>query len=86
MFVQSGKFIGRQSGHPDSDISIFGQENIADNVRICKMNLAVHGLEGDIKECNTYYQNIHGCYHRMNYVMANPPFNAKGVEIVCRVT
>jgi type I restriction enzyme M protein len=44
------------------------------------MNLAVHGLEGDIKECNTYYQNIHGCYHKMNFVMANPPFNAKGVD------
>lgn len=80
MFVQSGKFVSRHSGNPDSDISIFGQENIADTVRLCKMNLAVHGLEGDIKECNTYYQNIHGCYHRMNYVMANPPFNAKGVD------
>lgn len=80
MFVQSGKFVSRHSGNPDSDISIFGQENIADTVRLCKMNLAVHGLEGDIKECNTYYQNIHGCYHRMNYVVANPPFNAKGVD------
>lgn len=80
MFVQSGKFVKRHSGNPESDISIFGQENIADTVRLCKMNLAVHGLEGDVKECNTYYQNIHGCYHRMNYIMANPPFNAKGVD------
>jgi type I restriction enzyme M protein len=80
MFVQSGKFVKRHSGNPESDISIFGQENIADTVRLCKMNLAVHGLEGDIKECNTYYQNVHGCYHRMNYIMANPPFNAKGVD------
>lgn len=80
MFVQSGKFVSRHSGNPESDISIFGQENITDTVRLCKMNLAVHGLEGDVKECNTYYQNIHGCYHRMNYIMANPPFNAKGVD------
>ena len=80
MFVQSGKFVSRHSGNPESDISIFGQENIADTVRLCKMNLAVHGLEGDIKEFNTYYQNVHGCYQRMNYVMANPPFNAKGVD------
>jgi len=80
MFVQSAKFVNRHSGNSGSDISIFGQENIADTVRLCKMNLAVHGLEGDIKECNTYYQNIHGCYRKMNYVMANPPFNAKGVD------
>lgn len=80
MFVQSGKFVSRHSGNPENDISIFGQENITDTVRLCKMNLAVHGLEGDVKECNTYYQNIHGCYHRMNYIMANPPFNAKGVD------
>jgi type I restriction enzyme M protein len=80
MFVQSAKFVERHSGNPDSDISIFGQENIADTVRLCKMNLAVHGLEGDVKEFNTYYQNVHGCYHKMNYVMANPPFNAKGVD------
>jgi len=80
MFVQSAKFVNRHSGNSNSDISIFGQENIADTVRLCKMNLAVHGLEGDIKECNTYYQNIHGCYHKMNFVMANPPFNAKGVD------
>jgi type I restriction enzyme M protein len=80
MFVQSAKFVNRHSGNSNSDISIFGQENIADTVRLCKMNLAVHGLEGDVKECNTYYQNIHGCYQKMNYVMANPPFNAKGVD------
>ena len=80
MFVQSAKFVDKHSGNSNNDISIYGQENIADTVRLCKMNLAVHALQGDIKECNTYYQNIHGCYHKMNYVMANPPFNASGVD------
>ena len=80
MFVQSAKFVNRHKGKAGRDISIYGQENIADTVRLCKMNLAVHSLEGDVKECNTYYQNIHGCYRKMNYVMANPPFNAKGVD------
>lgn len=80
MFVQSAKFVNRHSGNANQDISIFGQENIADTVRLGKMNLAVHGLEGNVKECNTYYQNIHGCYQKMNYIMANPPFNAKGVD------
>lgn len=80
MFVQSAKFVGRHSGDANKTLSIYGQENIADTVRLCKMNLAVHALNGDIRECNTYYENIHGCYHKMNYVMANPPFNAKGID------
>ena len=80
MFVQSAKFVNRHRGDTNKDISIFGQENISETVKLCKMNLAVHGLEGDVKLFNTYYQNVHGCYHKMNYVMANPPFNAKGVD------
>lgn len=80
MFVQSAKFVARHSGNANNDLSIYGQENIKDTVDLCKMNLAVHGLDGSIKLFNTYYQNVHGCYHKMNYVMANPPFNAKGVD------
>lgn len=80
MFVQSAKFVNRHSGNSDSDISIYGQENVMDTVKLCKMNLAVHGIQGDIRLFNTYYENVHKCYHRMNYVMANPPFNAKGVD------
>jgi type I restriction enzyme M protein len=44
------------------------------------MNLAVHGLEGDIKAGNTYYENLHDCVGRFDYVMANPPFNVSGVD------
>jgi type I restriction enzyme M protein len=44
------------------------------------MNLAVHGLEGDIKAGNTYYENQHDCVGRFDYVMANPPFNVSGVD------
>jgi type I restriction enzyme M protein len=44
------------------------------------MNLAVHGLEGDIKAGNTYYENLHNCVGRFDYVMANPPFNVSGVD------
>lgn len=80
MFVQSAKFVNRHSGNSDSDISIYGQENVMDTVKLCKMNLAVHGIQGDIRLFNTYYENVHKCYRRMNYVMANPPFNAKGVD------
>lgn len=80
MFVQSARFVDKHKGNSASDISIYGQEKIADTVRLCKMNLAVHGMFGQIKEANTYYQNVHSCYHNFNYVMANPPFNAKGVD------
>ncbi|MDZ7716975.1 MAG: N-6 DNA methylase [Balneolaceae bacterium] len=44
------------------------------------MNLAVHGLEGDIRPGNTYYENLHDCVGRFDYVMANPPFNVSGVD------
>src|SRR5699024_9368698 len=61
-------------------LSIYGQENKDNTVRLCKMNLAVHGLEGDIKAGNTYYENLHDCVGRFDYVMANPPFNVSGVD------
>lgn len=80
MFVQSAKFVNKHRGDSDKDISIYGQENVEDTVRLCKMNLAVHGIQGDIRLFNTYYENVHKCYQRMNYVMANPPFNGKGVD------
>lgn len=80
MFVQSAKFVNKHSGNCNRDLSILGQENVEDTVNLCKMNLAVHGLEGDVRLFNTYYENVHKCYQRMNFVMANPPFNAKGVD------
>lgn len=61
-------------------LSIYGQEKVENTVRLCKMNLAVHGLEGDIRAGNTYYENLHDCVVRFDYVMANPPFNVSGVD------
>src|SRR5207244_7715807 len=49
-------------------------------VRLCKMNLAVHGLSGDIREGNTYYEDIHKSVGRFDFVMANPPFNVDKVD------
>src|SRR5699024_5052439 len=65
---------------PRQNLSIYGQENKENTVRLCKMNLAVHGLEGDIRAGNTYYENLHDCVGRFDYVMANPPFNVSGVD------
>jgi type I restriction enzyme M protein len=44
------------------------------------MNLAVHGLSGDIREGNTYYEDMHKSVGKFDYVMANPPFNVSKIE------
>src|ERR1700730_4336229 len=44
------------------------------------MNLAVHGLSGDVRQGNSYYEDIHQCAGRFDFVMANPPFNVDRVD------
>jgi type I restriction enzyme M protein len=80
MFVQSAKFIERRKKKASSEISVFGEEKTSETIRLCKMNLAVHGLSGDIKQGNTYYEDIHGSLGKFDFVMANPPFNVNGVD------
>lgn len=80
MFVQSAKFIERHKKKASSEISVFGQEKTAETIRLCKMNLAVHGLSGDIKQGNTYYGDIHNSIGKFDFVMANPPFTVNGVD------
>ncbi|MDQ3641806.1 MAG: type I restriction-modification system subunit M, partial [Actinomycetota bacterium] len=50
MFVQSAHFVERHRKDPGSELSIYGQEKTRETVRLAKMNLAVHGLAGDIVE------------------------------------
>jgi type I restriction enzyme M protein len=80
MFVQSAAFVEGRKKNPSTEISIYGEEKTGGTVRLCKMNLAVHGLEGDVKEGNTYYEDIHKSLERFDFVMANPPFNVSGVD------
>ena len=80
MFVQSARFVANHQANPQSEISIYGQERVAETVRLCRMNLAVHGLSGEIKQANTYYENVHDCVGRFDFVLANPPFNVNGVD------
>ncbi len=80
MFVQSAKFIERHQKNPSTEISIYGQEKVAETVRLCQMNLAVHGLSGDIKSANSYYQDDHRSVNKFDFVMANPPFNVDKVD------
>jgi len=80
MFVQSAKFVEKHKRNPSAEISVYGQEKVAETVRLCKMNLAVHGLSGDIRQGNTYYEDIHNSTGKFDFVMANPPFNVNGVD------
>ncbi|CAH0193250.1 type I restriction-modification system subunit M [Stenotrophomonas lactitubi] len=75
MFVQSEKFVEEHEGRR-GDIAIYGQESNYTTWRLCKMNLAVRGIDADIK------WNSEGSFHkdelrdlRADYVLANPPFN-----------
>ena len=49
-------------------------------MRLGKMNLAVHGLAGDIRQGNAYYEDLHQSVGRFDRVMANPPFNVDRVD------
>ncbi|MBE3560679.1 MAG: N-6 DNA methylase [Ktedonobacteraceae bacterium] len=80
MFVQSARFVRNHQGDPGRQVSIYGQEKTLETVRLCKMNLAVHGLPGDIRNANSYYDDPHNCSGRFDYVMANPPFNVNGID------
>ena len=80
MFVQSAAFVERHKHDPSREISIYGQERVAETVRLCKMNLAVHGLAGDIRQGNSYYEDLHSAPGKFDFVMANPPFNVDRVD------
>lgn len=80
MFVQSARFIEERKKNASEELSIYGQEKVTETVNLCKMNLAVHGLYGDIKEANTFYEDAHKVVGKFDFVMANPPFNVKKVD------
>ena len=80
MFVQSARFVAEHKKNPSSELAIHGQEKGAATVALCRMNLAMHGLEGDIKEAITYYDDLHNSTGRFDFVLANPPFNVNAVD------
>ena len=80
MFVQTSHFIERRGQETSHRVTFFGQEKTATTIRLAKMNLAVHGLEGDIREANTFYEDVHSLFGKCDFVMANPPFNVDEVS------
>lgn len=80
MFVQTGYFIESEGLQPAEKVTFYGQEKTDTNTKLAKMNLAVHGLEGNIQEGNTFYEDKHNLVGGADFVMANPPFNVDGVD------
>ena len=80
MFVHSAEFVRRHHKSPSREISIYGVEKMSDTLRLCRLNLATHGLSGDIREANSYYDDPHKLVGRFDFVMANPPFNQPEVD------
>ena len=93
MFVQSAQFIerhrndiagqNRKNGRttPDGDIYVYGQEKTLETVKLAKMNLAVNGLRGEVRQANSYYEDPYDSFGKFDYVMANPPFNVDDVSL-----
>src|SRR5208282_5730661 len=83
MFVSSARFVAEHKKNPASELSIHGVEKTDETGRLCRMNLAVHGLEGDIRhggQINSYYDDPHEATGKFDFVLANPPFNVNAVD------
>ena len=83
MFVQSARFVSEHKKNPASELSVHGIEKTDETGRLARLNLAVHGLEGDIRHggnINSYYDDPHTATGKFDFVLANPPFNVNAVD------
>ena len=77
MFVQSSKFIKEHQGRIDN-LSVYGQEFNPTTWKLCKMNLAIRGIDANLgpHHADTFLNDLHKGL-KADYIMANPPFNIK---------
>jgi type I restriction enzyme M protein len=82
MFVQSARFVEEHQGRKDN-IHIFGQEFTATTWRLCKMNLAIRGIDGNLgeRDADTFGNDLHKSL-RADYILANPPFNISDYTLI----
>lgn len=83
MFVQSARFVQAHRKNASEELMLHGVEKVDDTGRLCRLNLAVHGLEGDIRhggDINSYYDDPHQLVGKFDFVLANPPFNVNSVD------
>jgi type I restriction enzyme M protein len=89
MFVQSQQFVEQHreeldalgESHQEDQLYVYGQEKTLDTVKLAKMNLAVNGLRGEIRQANSYAEDPYTGLGKFDFVMANPPFNVDDVPI-----
>jgi type I restriction enzyme M protein len=89
MFVQSQQFIENHRAelkelgedHSENQLFVYGQEKTGDTVKLAKMNIAVNGLRGDVRQTNTYSEDPYDSFGKFDFVMANPPFNVDDVPL-----
>lgn len=81
MFVQTGHFI---KDHTERNlnrvVTVYGAELKSSNVKLAKMNLAIHGIQGKIIQSNSFYSDPFDLVGKCDFVMANPPFNVNKVD------
>ena len=80
MFVQSARTVEEHGQSPTEQLTFRGLEKNTTTIRLAKMNLAVHGLEGNVQQAITYYDDPHELAGKADYVMANPPFNVDEID------
>lgn len=75
MFVQSEKFVEDHQGKVEN-LSIYGQEMNSTTWKLCKMNLAIRGLDANLgpHHDDTFHHDLHKTL-KADYILANPPFN-----------
>jgi type I restriction enzyme M protein len=88
MFVQSASFVERRrhelhtDEEADLDLYVYGSEKNEETVKLARMNLAVHGLRGEVLHANAYFDDpFEEKFGEFDFVMANPPFNVKDVSL-----
>ena len=83
MFVQSSHFIEDEGEETMERVTFYGHEKNETTAKLAQINLAVHGLQGNIRAGNeaiTYYKDPHELFGKCDFVMANPPFNVDEVD------
>src|SRR5258706_2009577 len=80
MFVQSAHLVERRHKAARDTLTFYGLEKNATTIRLARMNLAVHGQEGNIQKAISYYDDPHELLGKADFVMANPPFNVDEVD------